>query len=142
VRAGSRSAMDVFTTPEIEFVGEQNGIAEQRLTDALAALLAGHRSVRRAYLVRARYDGNAEGVVLGLLTDAEQDDEPLVRHIGEVFASIFKADAWLDTVFLSLEYDIAAAKVCRPFYERSGRRSAAVARLWRGLADKLRDKTR
>ena len=128
--------MESFTTPGIEFVGEQDGVPERRLKASLAAILSGHRSVRRAWLAQARYDGDVETVVLALLTDTGQDDEELVGKVGEAFASIFNAAAWLDTVFPDSEHAAAVAKVCRPFYVRG----ETTRWSWQGIEDSIRGK--
>jgi SseB protein C-terminal domain len=108
-----------FSTPDITFLGEQDGPAEQRLKEALAVLLGLNATVRRAYLVRVLYDGRTGGVMLGLLTDDEEECEKLVDQMGKAFAALFNTKAHLDIVFLSDEQDAEIRKACPPFYDRN-----------------------
>ena len=82
------SVIDEFTTPDITFLGEQDGPAERRLKEALGVLLWLDRSVIRAYLARVRHDGKTESVMLALLTDGEDDSVRLVAQAGKIFAAL------------------------------------------------------
>jgi hypothetical protein len=110
--------IDEFATPDITFLGEQDGPAERRLKEALAVVLGLDGSVTRAYLARVRYDGRSSGVMLALLTDDQQDSEKLVAQAGRTFAALFNTKASLDIVFLSNAKDAEIRKVCRPFLDR------------------------
>jgi hypothetical protein len=112
------SSSEQFPIPEIEFLGEQDGVAERQLKDALVALLRRDPTVDRAYLARVRYNGKANGVVLGLLTDGDDESEALVKQVGAAFASIFNAKAHLDIIFLTDAQDADIRKVCAAFYQR------------------------
>ena len=114
----SGKPFDEFTTPHIEFVGEQDGAVERQLKEAIAAALREDAGVAKAYLARVRYDGKTASVVLGLLTDGD-DSEPLVTEIGAIFASIFNGKAHLDVLFLSHEQNADIRKVCPAFYART-----------------------
>jgi hypothetical protein len=110
--------IDEFATPDITFLGEQDGPAERRLKEALAVVLGLDGSVTRAYLARVRHDGNTSGVMLALLTDDEQDSAKLVAQAGKIFAALFNTKAHLDIIFLSDAKDADIRKVCRPFFDR------------------------
>ena len=110
--------IDEFTTPDITFVGEQDGPAERRLKEALGVVLGLDRTVIRAYLASVLYDGKISGVMLALLTDEEQDSEKLVAQAGRTFAALFNTRANLDIIFLSAEKNAEISKVCPPFYAR------------------------
>jgi len=110
--------LDQFVIPEITFLGEQDGPAERRLKEALAVLLRLDPTVTRAYLARVLYDGKTGGVMLGLLTDDERDNEKLVEQVGKAFAALFNTSAHLDIIFLSEEKDAEIRKTCPPFYNR------------------------
>lgn len=110
--------IDEFPTPDITFVGEQDGPAERRLKEALAVVLGLGPSVRRAYLARVRTDGATAGVMLALLTDDAEDSEKLVAQAGKTFAALFNAKASLDVIFLDGRKDAEIRKVCAPFFER------------------------
>ena len=119
--------IDEFPTPDITFVGEQDGPAERRLKEALAVVLGLDPSVRRAYLARVRYDRTTSGVMLALLTDDEEDSEKLVTQAGKTFAALFNARASLDVIFLDAGKDIEIRKVCAPFFEREEWKSSTLS---------------
>jgi SseB protein C-terminal domain len=106
-----------FPTPKLVFLGEQDGVPERRLKNAVSELLRRDRDVTRAYLARVVYDGKINGVILGLLTEYE-DSEKLIKQISDIFKTIFNADAQLDMIFLSDEQNAAISRVCPAFYER------------------------
>ena len=110
--------IDEFATPDITFLGEQDGPAERRLKEALGVVLGLDRSVIRAYLARVLYDGKASGVMLALLTDDGEDSEKLVAQAGKAFAALINTRENLDVIFLSEEKDAEISKVCPPFYAR------------------------
>ena len=112
--------IDEFPTPDITFLGEQDGRAERRLKEALAVVLGLDPSVRRAYLARVRTDATTCGVMLALLTDDEEDSEKLVTQAGRTFAALFNAKASLDVIFLDRAKDVEIRKVCAPFFQREG----------------------
>ena len=101
---------DTFTTPPLEFAPLRDDAAEKKLMAALAPLLRRHGDVRRAYLARVRYDGRAGGMVLGLVT-AGDENEQLVAEIGKLFASLSDASQHLDIIFVSHEQLAAIRKV-------------------------------
>ena len=108
-----------FTTPEVTFVGEQDGPAEQRLKEALSVLLGLGATVSRAYLARVRYDDKTSGVMLGLVTDDERNSEKVAGQMGKTFAALFNTKTHLDIMFLDDERDAEIRKACRPFYDRN-----------------------
>ncbi len=108
-----------FSTPDITFLGEQDGPAEQRLKEALTVLLGLDATVTRAYLARVLYDGTTSGMMLGLVTDDEDENEKLVEQLGKAFAALFNTSAHLDIVFLNDELDAEIRKACPPFYDRN-----------------------
>ncbi len=105
--------------PDITFLGEQDGPAEQRLKEALAVLLGLGATVTRAYLARVRYDDKTSGVMLGLLTDDERNSEQVAGQMGKTFAVLLNTKASLDIVFLDGERDAEIRKACPPFYDRT-----------------------
>lgn len=104
--------VDQFVTPDITFLGEQDGPAERRLKEALSVLLRLDQTVIKAYLARVLYDGKTVGVMLGLLTDDEKDNEKLIEQVGKAFAALFNTSAHLDIVFLSEAKDAEIRKTC------------------------------
>jgi hypothetical protein len=114
----SMTQLAELTIPPVSFLGEQDGPAEQRLKQALDAVLRKSRIVASAYLCRILYEDNTPGVALGLATRGEES-EALVNDIGATFASIFNASAHLDVFFLSEQRHAEIRKVCPAFYQRS-----------------------
>jgi hypothetical protein len=108
-----------FSVPEITFLGEQDGPAERRLKEAFAVLLHLDATVTRAYLARVIYDGRTSGVMLGLLTDDEEESPKLAAQLGKAFAALFNTRDHLDIVFLSGELDAEISHACPPFYDRN-----------------------
>jgi SseB protein C-terminal domain len=108
-----------FTTPEVTFLGEQDGPAEQRLKEALSVLLGLGATVTRAYLARVRYDDRTSGVMLGLLTDDERNSEKVAVQMGRTFEALFNTKTHLDIMFLDDERDAEIRKACAPFYDRT-----------------------
>ena len=108
-----------FTTPEVTFLGEQDGPAERRLKEALSVLLGLGATVTRAYLARVRYDDKTNGVMLGLLTEDERNSEKVAGQMGRTFEALFNTKTHLDIMFLDDERDAEIRKACAPFYDRT-----------------------
>ena len=108
-----------FTTPEVTFLGEQDGPAERRLKEALSVLLGLGATVTRAYLARVRYDDKTSGVMLGLLTDDERNSEKEAGQMGRTFEALFNTKTHLEIMFLDDERDAEIRKACAPFYDRT-----------------------
>jgi hypothetical protein len=108
-----------FTTPEVTFLGEQDGPAEQRLKEALSVLLGLGATVTRAYLARVRYDDKTSGVMLGLLTEDERNSEKVAGQMGRTFEALFNTKTHLEIMFLDDERDAEIRKACAPFYDRT-----------------------
>jgi hypothetical protein len=110
-----------FSTPDITFIGEQDGAHEQRLKEAISVLLDLNATVARAYLVRASYDGITGGVMLGLVTHDKKESGKLALQMDRAFGALFNTDAHLDVVFLDDEGDAKIRKSCQPFYHYRAR---------------------
>ena len=99
--------------PEIRFLAEQNGAAEQQFENAVLPVLVG--SVNRAYLARVQYPhAGLEAVALCLRTTV--CDEALVQRLGAVFAPLFRPEVHLDIICLTDEQEEMVRRVCRPFF--------------------------
>jgi hypothetical protein len=100
----------------LRFVGEQHGRPEQELKDHLTNLFSQDRTVLRAYLARIKYgDLRAEGVALCIRADGGSEGE-IVKQIGEIFASIFGQQVYMDILFLTDAREAELAKICKPFF--------------------------
>jgi len=102
---------------KFQFLGEQDGPPERLLKDKLADLFRPDAGVQAAYLARVRY-GDEEEVNVALAVRAVKPETRLVQEVGGIFASLFRTDAHLDTVFLTPEQEFQLAKVCKPFFEK------------------------
>lgn len=118
--ASAAMPYDTFDTPPLEFAPLAGDAVEQDLKAALVPLLQRCDEVKRAYLARVHYDGKTGGLVLGLVTPGE-DNEELVAEIGKLFASMFDASQHLDIIFVSDEQLTAIEKVAAAFYRRQGK---------------------
>jgi len=94
-------------------LGEQDGPPERALKDALAPLLRSSPGVRRAWLARVAF-GTAEPVVALCLAGPKSPE--LAESIGRVFATQFRADAFLDIFFLSAAQEVELGRTCQPFF--------------------------
>ncbi|HEY0342229.1 MAG TPA: enhanced serine sensitivity protein SseB C-terminal domain-containing protein, partial [Steroidobacteraceae bacterium] len=107
-----------FMTPEVTFLGEQDGPAERRLKEALSVLLDLGATVTRAYLARVSYDDKTSGMMLGLLTEDERNSEKVAGQMGRTFEALFNTRAHLEIMCLDDERDAEIRKACAPFYDR------------------------
>jgi len=110
-----------FSTSAITFVGEQDGVRELRLKEAISVLLDLSATVARAYLVRASLDGITGGVMLGLVTHDKKESGKLASQMDRAFGALFNTEAHLDVVFLDDEADALVRQSCRPFYHYRAR---------------------
>jgi len=101
---------------KVEFLGEQDGVPEQKLKALLTPLLKRNESVVRTYLVRVSYDNLYEFNV-ALCVRTEVDIEPeLMSEINRIFAETFRVSEHLDVIFLNGETEKRVASVANPFY--------------------------
>src|SRR5687767_8565376 len=90
----------------IEFLYEQDGSNERKFKQAIAPVLKA-KGIRRAFLLRARFDKEEETVVLGLVgkTDAETIDA-----ISKVFKKETGSSTMLDIMFLDADEEEKASR--------------------------------
>lgn len=98
----------------MQFLGEQDGPAEQSLKDRLSDFFKRDRSVYAAYLARVEFGGQTS-VALCLKTPFGRD-RGLAEKIGSIFKTIFKANVHLDIMFPNAAEEAELSKVCRPFF--------------------------
>ena len=99
---------------ELEFLGAQKGEDEERLTRALAALLAESGRVQRAYLARVRYANDPQPDVALCLVGEESD--ALHDRICKLFWAMFEQGQHLDVVFVEPAEEERLRRVCEPFF--------------------------
>lgn len=100
----------------VDFLGEQDGPPEKRLTARLSGIFVRCGSVQTAYLASVRYAGPSAPHVALCLHTANGEDETLVRDISAVFRSLFGGHEHLDTIFLKGSQESQVARVCKPFF--------------------------
>jgi hypothetical protein len=98
----------------IQFVGEQDGSAEQLLKHRLCQLFKKDRRVLAAYLVRVSLNRRM-GVALCLKT-ASGEDQGLIEEVYAIFRSIFRPDVYLDIVFTNPTQESELVQVCKAFF--------------------------
>jgi hypothetical protein len=101
---------------KVKFLGEQDGPVERTIKAQWSAILSTRPEIRRAFLVRASYDGsNDMHVVLALCSTASADSR-LLEALRVPYAAIFHRDCPLDMVFADFTQESHIEKVCPPFY--------------------------
>jgi hypothetical protein len=102
----------------VDFVGEQNGRAEDELKTAFSEALAATPTVQSAYLARI-YRGNApKQTVAVCIRSAIGIDDKAEDRLTAIFRARFRSDQHLDFLFLLEEEERCLREVCPPFYER------------------------
>ena len=100
----------------IQFLGEQDGLAERALKGELAPVLRESFCVNKAYLARVEYGpSNTSSVALCLVANAEPP-ERLLRELGSVFRRMFSDSQHLDILVVDREQEVRLARVCQPFF--------------------------
>ena len=79
-------------------------------------IFQGNPSVQRAYLARVVYGDASEFHVCLCIESDAGEDPALVKAIGREFASFFRTDEHLDTLFIRDEHEAELKLVCAPFY--------------------------
>ena len=101
---------------KVKFLSEQDGPVERTIKAQWSAILAARPEIRRAFLVRACYEGsNDMHVVLALCSKAAADLN-LLEALRVPYAAIFHRDCPLDMVFANSTQESHIEKVCPPFY--------------------------
>ena len=107
-----------LTVPKIAFIGEQNGVPEQKLKSELNILFHKTTTVRSAFLARVDY-GNSDAFNIALCISSDtQEDAELKREAGRIFSAQFGHHEHLDIIFLRIEQETDLRHVCKPFFER------------------------
>ncbi len=105
-----------FWTPEISFLGEQDGPPERELKNVLSNLFKTSGEVQLAYLARVTYDKQEENVALCLKTSPDVQEQKVMTRIAEIFSGMFNRNEQLDIVFLTEKNQKQIAEVCPPFF--------------------------
>ena len=105
--------------PRIEFLAEQDGVAERSLKAALGPVLAADTTIERAYLARVGFQPQERIGVALCLAGPSEPSRAVLRGIQECFAGMFRTGATLDILALSREQESDAERVCSPFFVRA-----------------------
>lgn len=111
------NAPQKFRVPDVEFVGEQDGMSERELKGTLAAAFPMHPAITRAYLARVRYPDSASSAVALCLECADADRQGVLDAVAAIFQPMFNSAMQLDVIFLLPSQHEAIARACEPFYE-------------------------
>ena len=102
--------------PTVNFLAEQDGPVERTVKARWLPILSAAPQIRRAFLVRAAYEGpNDLHVVLALCSTAGADLK-LIKALRVPYADIFSRDCPLDMMFVSSAQGSQIERVCPPFY--------------------------
>ena len=102
--------------PSFSFLGEQDGPVERTVKARWLPILSSRPEIRRAFLVRATYEGSSDVHVLLALCSSRGPDTSLVEALRVPYAAIFHRDCPLDIVFVSSTQESQIEAVCPPFY--------------------------
>ncbi len=111
-----RRPVTPISAPKIGFVGEQDGLVERTLKERWLPILSARPEIRRAFLVRAAYEGPNDIHVVLALCSSRAADRSLVEELRVPYAAIFSRDCPLDMLFANSAQESEIEKVCRPFY--------------------------
>ena len=101
---------------KVKFLGEQDGPVERTIKAQWSTILSTRPQIRRAFLIRASYEGSNEmHVVLALCSKAGADLN-LLEALRVPYTAIFHPDCPLDMVFANSTQESHIEKVCAPFY--------------------------
>jgi len=102
--------------PSVTYLGEQDGPVEGTVKARWLPILSTRPEIRRAFLVRASYEGQSDVHVVLALCSTSAPDRRLIDDLRAPYAAIFSRDCALDMVFLKPAEESDIEKVCRPFY--------------------------
>lgn len=115
-----KKTKDSYKIPlqEIEFVCEQDGLAERELKAALLEVFACDKGIEKAYLARVSYRCSDEYLVALCLSIVSGHESSKVKKISKCFSRIFGKGQHLEILFLSPELESQVNTVCTPFYTK------------------------
>ena len=111
-----RELVTEVRVPKVTFVGQQDGPVERAVKAQWLPILSAHAEVRRAFLVRAAYEGQSDVHVVLALCSTGRGDLKLVEALRVPYAAIFHRDCPLDMAFVTAAQESEIERVCPPFY--------------------------
>lgn len=100
----------------VEFLGEQDGVAERNIKSQWASLFEGQSGVARAYLAKVRYPCSGQVAVALCLVPSSRKVRHVAQEANGLFARMFKSGESLDTIVLTAEQEPQLRSVCDPFW--------------------------
>jgi hypothetical protein len=111
-----RKLITQLRVPKFSFLGEQDGPVERTVKAQWLPILSARGEIRRAFLVRASYEGSKDVHVVLALCSNGGADLGLIEALRVPYAAIFHHDCPLDMVFANSTQESQIEKVCPPFY--------------------------
>jgi hypothetical protein len=111
-----RKLLTQLPAPRFEFLGEQDGPVERTIKAQWVPILSSRPEIRRAFLVRASYDGSSDVHVLLALRSTRGSDVSLLEALRVPYAAVFRADCPLDMMYVNSAQESQIERVCPPFY--------------------------
>lgn len=102
--------------PKVTFAAEQDGAVERTLKARWLPILAAHPEIRRAFLVRAAYEGQQDVHVVLALCSNSPANEKLADALHVPYATLFSRNCPLDMAFVTSAQESEIERVCLPFY--------------------------
>lgn len=101
---------------KLRFLGEQDGPVERDVKARWLPILTASPHIRRAFLVRALYEGEPDQHVILALCSSSGPDATLVEALRVPYAAIFHRDCPLDMAFVTPAQESQIEPLCPPFY--------------------------
>ena|SRR5580704_9485339 len=111
-----RELVTPVSVRSVRFLAEQDGPVERDLKARWLPILSASPQVKRAFLVRASYEGQSGEHVVLVLCSSGGSDSDLIEALRVPYAAIFHRDCPLDTAFATPAQESQIEKVCLPFY--------------------------
>ena len=111
-----RELVTPVSVQKLRFLGEQDGPVERDVKERWVPILRASPAIRRAFLVRALYEGQPDPQVILALCSSSGPDAALVEALGVPFAAIFHRDCPLDMALVTPAQESQIEPVCPPFY--------------------------
>jgi hypothetical protein len=111
-----RKLITQLQIPTFSFLGEQDGPVERTIKAQWLPILSARAEIRRAFLVRASYEGSKDVHVVLALSSKSGPDLSLIEALRVPYAAVFHRDCPLDMVFANSAQESQIERVCPPFY--------------------------
>jgi hypothetical protein len=111
-----RKLITQLQIPTFSFLGEQDGPVERTIKAKWLPILSARAEIRRAFLVRASYEGSKDVHVVLALCSKGGSDLSLIEALRVPYAAVFHCDCPLDMVFANSAQESQIERVCPPFY--------------------------